>query len=802
MLQRVRCGVVYGVAGVGKTALTKAFAETWSGPVVFRSARAATLRELLDDARRPFDPCEIASDAARLAELAARLDQHGALLVIDDLHVLPDEDRRTLLSTLVQRLDRGRLLATSRALVPRRADDPDRFELKLAGLELRAAHRLWLSLDELYGSAPGFRSVWDATRGNPLLVKRAHCGDLGSEDDPVADSLDGLDADARRVVAALAMAAVPIPMAALDSVAGRGAIKAAIGQLIAEVDRNGACTLHDLFREAAQRSLSQKEIAGGHAWLAEHAPIVCSDPVEVVRETVRHLVALERWEEACDRLVSESFELVRSGAASELLRLIDRIPPDRRSVQLSLIRARALARALDFRAAYDELERLTRIDGLESMLLLPLAQVGLLTGRLDVAERAAQRAVEASDPPALAHVALALVWSYRGQGENARDLMAEMEAHASDPIDRGTYAICRAFSAWLDDRQDLAEEAMRDTVARFREDPERRRSAVFANGIMAEVLARRGKFEEAESWAALCESGSGERIDPRLRIYLRALRASLRHEKGDRFGALDELEALRREFEAAGYVLAKLWVEGIMLRILYGLGRRRNADAIFDEAMAAAQEHGITIAERILREAKEEDPLQAIARAHWPPRPTRGHPVRDRVVRALRDPKVSAELPEAIGGPGYGLDRAIALLAREGIGALARAKREADRDGADPEVIDEIARSLDRITHSVIVDGQRHQLVGNGRSVSLVRRRAVRRILYELAARPNAVVSRDDLARALWTRGYDPLVHENALKSNISNLRKLIDDVSLSVECDDLGYRLVVPDRFLYLPDG
>jgi DNA-binding response OmpR family regulator len=268
---------------------------------------------------------------------------------------------------------------------------------------------------------------------------------------------------------------------------------------------------------------------------------------------------------------------------------------------------------------------------------------------------------------------------------------------------------------------------------------------------------------------------------------------------------LEELEALRAEFERAGYLLAKLWTEALLLRILYALGRRTRADQIFAEAIASAEKHGVVTARLHLEEAKAEDPLLELGRHHWPPRPTSGHRVRDRAIAALvesamghgdRAEAILSAMPAQIEAPGYGVERALASLVR---GDVTAARAQAAEDGADPELIDAITCSLERISYQVIVDGQSHQLRANGRVVSLGRRRAVRRILYRLAARPGSVVSRDDLAQALWTRSYDPLVHENALKSNISNLRKLIDP--LQVEADDTGYRLVVPERFLYLPE-
>ena len=45
---------------------------------------------------------------------------------------------------------------------------------------------------------------------------------------------------------------------------------------------------------------------------------------------------------------------------------------------------------------------------------------------------------------------------------------------------------------------------------------------------------------------------------------------------------------------------------------------------------------------------------------------------------------------------------------------------------------------------------------------------------------------------------FDPLMHDNSLKVSITRARSLIGDrMALDFEAD--GYRLVVPDSFLYL---
>jgi replication-associated recombination protein RarA len=113
-LGRVPMAIVYGVAGVGKSALGYACAAAFPGPVCYLQAEAErTLPALVRDLfrRAAFDrvgPTEEDGGEACGAALADALEERGTLLVLDDVDRLPPSALDAFLRALGERLRRGR----------------------------------------------------------------------------------------------------------------------------------------------------------------------------------------------------------------------------------------------------------------------------------------------------------------------------------------------------------------------------------------------------------------------------------------------------------------------------------------------------------------------------------------------------------------------------------------------------------------------------------------------------------------------------------------------------------------------
>lgn len=170
-------------------------------------------------------------------------------------------------------------------------------------------------------------------------------------------------------------------------------------------------------------------------------------------------------------------------------------------------------------------------------------------------------------------------------------------------------------------------------------------------------------------------------------------------------------------------------------------------------------------------------------------------------------------------GPGYAIERALCALAASRVdgassGAMReRALRELVEEDVDSEVIASIFRTAqsepisgpvpaapDRGFDRAVVDGRRHELRSGATVISLKSRHVVRRILYVLAARPGRAHSKEEIASAIWSAAYRKFVHDNALKVNIRNLRTLLQGTPLSIEREEDGYSLSVPDGFAFVP--
>jgi DNA-binding winged helix-turn-helix (wHTH) protein/tetratricopeptide (TPR) repeat protein len=852
-LEQVPIAVIYGVAGIGKSTLACALAASWDGPVAYRKAGdEEPVATLLDDVRRQLaggPVSEAATDDERLQDLVERMDATRALWLLDDLHRVEAAPRAALLRALGQSLRSGRLVATSRELLLIDPGGPDRLDLRLEGLDFASARSLWTQLDELYGPTEWLTSVWARSAGNPFLVRRAHAGGLAG-DNPIATSLRELSDDERYVAGALALADVHLPAAVLAGLlspdrASR-ALHRLVARLIADVDAAGSCTVHDVYREHIDRELSAEERRSLHEHLARLLRDAPVDPVVRVREVCRHLRALERWQEAGTLLVEQGADLVRLGAAGEMLRALEAIPREHRSPEVQVARARGLVRVLDLPRACDELERLVSAGiGPEQELKLTYGQVAMLTGHLDVASRVLgelqHRSWAVSELRIRALTAWALTLAHQGRSESAREhLVAQEElARGGDPLLAGSMALCRAHLFWLEERDAEALGPMNRARHLLLDVRPSSRAAVMAPATFAGVLARLGRLDEAAEALRTAETVLARHDDPLLRAEVRAMRACVLYERGDREEARAELLGVAEVFQRGGCLVGELWARAWLGRALLVIGRRRQGTAVLDETRARALAAGMASVALAVERGRTHDVLYAAGHALPVPlsENKRGEVVRARVLEGLRaasagDARLADALlrPEALpAGGGYALDRALAHLARslaarvqrragEAAVAVARANEEAEAGGVDPDLVPALLEMIGKrrlvvsTSHSlaaetpgevsdydVVLDGRTHLLRLAGREVTLARRPALRRLLYTLAEKPGASVSKEILARSLWSGQYHPLVHDNPLRVNILRLRALLGKAGLAIEVDEAGYRLSVPERFLYI---
>lgn len=837
--KRVSVAWLYGVGGVGKTTLARAFAATTAGPVVFCDAGSAPLDALLDDARRELGPKsrpEPRDSERRVADLIRRLNERSATWIVDDAHELGDAASAALVEALARGLGPGRAIFTSRHRLAVGARAPDRLELGVEGLGPDAARRLWDSLDELYGPATGFERALQKSGGNPLLLRRGHAGPL-EEDDLFGGEVGRLDGDARTLALVLCLADRALPVTALDELLPDGrlrtALRSLVTALIAEVDATGDARIHDVFREALLSRVPEAEQSAARAALVRALPNAGLDAKGLLRELTRHLIALGRYDELDAVLLERAAAVIRAGATGELLRCMDALPKERQSLALRIERARCIGRHYDLPRAYEELARLYReLEPAPPELAYALAEAAY--------DQCKPREAEALLRPLLGHpgarpelraralVRLAAALTLEGRGDEGRALLREAAEADPEPKTRARLALQEAMTLNAEEDWERAAACL-GRARSLLDDAELDENAIYVPLTFAVIYSRAGRMAESDALLARLNL-EVETDDDSARIFILASRSSLLFDRGDRLGSL----ALRREAERVNeplggvhYALTgALWLS----RTLFSLGRRSEATAALEPALRRARELGCDALAQRLERARLFDPLaQLESRAPPPPPDKRGEHLRARALAALRcaadadatSAEVAlAEVEAGAVGPSFGLDRAIARLARA-VGArragrsgearrgVEDARREAALSGAEPEVLASLeawararAGALSEPPPAAapartVLDMRGHELRWGGERASLKTRPVLRRLCYALAARANAVVSKDDLVRAMWDTDYDPLRHDTPLWQNVRRLRQLLAPAGLAVEVDEGGYRLVAPESFV-----
>lgn len=849
-LARVPVALVYGVAGVGKSALVHAFAERWGEAAVYaRATEDAPLGALVDDARRQLarGPVpEVTSDDERIADLVERLESEPALFVVEDLHGASEPESAHLVRTLSRSLRRGRFIGTSRHKLARKSSDPDRFEITMDDLDEQSSRELWSALDDLYGPSSGYEAARARAGGNPFRLRRAHAGGLDDED-PIATAIEALDDGALEVANVLALSGGALERAALEHIIGkdraRAALKVLVARLIVDVDGSGRTSLHGLFSEALSARLSEADKRALHARLAEAVPRLGLDRIAEAAQTSRHLRLAGELAAAARVLVERTQELVSAGATGELVRGLEAIPQEARTQKTELSLARGYARLLNLEKAYASLSALEqREPDPTGEVQLALATVALSSGRIERGRDVIDRALELPGLGSAIRTELEMqqAWARYHAGacdETRRDVMAR--ATNETRALAGFFSVITLMQHGRGGRElaeaiELARGLLPDRAPPYT-------AKVTVPLALAAALARLGRIEESDELAGPAEASAKQHEDLQTQVYVTRMFADMLLAKGDRLAALEAVRKTKDAYRKAGSKLGWLLGSASTARALYELGRRREADRLADEAEEGAREAGIGSVLHAVAAARQSDPVALLGEEKEPS--YTGHRSDDARAAALAaltagsqgEAAVAerhlAELTRLSGTDGYGVERSIALLTRATLARiegkidaadklLSEARAASAEGGVDSEVFDGLAsrvgggravtlgakRALSAapppMAFDVILDGRTHELRAGKKVVTLAKRPTLRKLLYAMAGRPNRALTKAELAAAIWPGRYDPLRHDGALWVNLRRLRQLLASTPLAVELWNDGYRLVVPESFIYLDPG
>jgi DNA-binding CsgD family transcriptional regulator/tetratricopeptide (TPR) repeat protein len=361
--RRGRIVLVYGEAGIGKTALLREFGASVSESTYLLSGKCDALftprplapfieiataagSDLAELFAGPITPDEVASALAR--HVAKRA---PAVVVVEDMH-LADE------ATLdVLRILGSRVAAISVLLVATyRSDVLDRWHpLRIVLGELAAAARVErVRLAPLSQEAVALMAVGHAVRGeelyrktggNPFYVSEALAGDLDPVPETVRDAILGraarLPAGARRLVEAIAVARPESELWLLEALAGADLVhleNAAASGIIRTDPRNGAIEFrHELARLAIEEAIPLDRRRGLHRQaldLLAHPPAGPEDPARLAH----HAEAVGDGELVLKFAPRAAQAASRMGAHREAgihfrraLRFADAVPPDARA---------------------------------------------------------------------------------------------------------------------------------------------------------------------------------------------------------------------------------------------------------------------------------------------------------------------------------------------------------------------------------------------------------------------------------------------------------------------------------------
>lgn len=529
----------------------------------------------------------------------------------------------------------GSIVAVSRELVPVSPATPDRLQLRLEPLERTSARVLWDRLIALYGPGRDFEVAWLRSRGNPFLLRQAHAGAL-VEAHLLESAVRALQPEERQLANVLAVARKPLPqdvVSRLPQPGVDGSLRTLVTRLIVDITSDDRYVMHDLWREVVTGDLDRDaaQLAAAALVVALHGSQL--DALTKVQELSWHLRQLGRHAEIGALLLTHSAELVRHGATAELLRELDNLPASALTPELRVLRARTLARCMQPRRAYAELRSLVEHGDVSPQLSLFLASSATVTGELDHAHLLLEQLVQdpALDSSLRAAAQLGLAWNLanRGNGVAGRRLLDDLEASTQQSLLRSLPL--RLFLFALEREFDRAADLATEWLSRSGGGPDDLWSRMVTPVLCVATLAAAGRFEAADEVVQRLERGlhsPGECLE------VGWTRMTVRYEKGERAAPLEYFTGAQRLLDRGGHFAGAIWTRAITCRLLFLLGRRREALAGLTDAADACRRHQTSAFDRVIEAAAVEDPRSP----SWLARPaaTRPGDTRAAVMSVLR----------------------------------------------------------------------------------------------------------------------------------------------------------------------